>query len=179
MWSRNSRNLEMFLTAVPNMEPFYQFCGVVLLCVGLLLKFTWVNLVLASRMDLSNYLIFECQKLFVCSTRLHPKVERAVGVGFQPGLQPAKVVSAFQAGDIQFLDMRNLKEAYLTIDAHRGSLTSLVVHRHAPLIASGSSKKLYLNIKGSDLLSAETNGNQKNLFLHLSFLLAFSSYFFF
>ncbi|MCD7453047.1 hypothetical protein HAX54_019479 [Datura stramonium] len=83
----------------------------------LLLKFTWVNLVLASRMDLSNYLIFECQKLFVCSTRLHPKVERAVGVGFQPGLQPAKVVSAFQAGDIQFLDMRNLKEAYLTIDA--------------------------------------------------------------
>ncbi|WMV51805.1 hypothetical protein MTR67_045190 [Solanum verrucosum] len=127
------------------------FCA---LC-SLLLKFTWVNLVRDSWMDLSNYLIFECQKckMPVCSTRPHPKVERVVGVCFQPGLQPAKVVSASQAGDIQFLDMRNLKEAYLTIDAHRGSLTSLAVHRHAPLIASGSSKQLIkvFNLEGQQL----------------------------
>ncbi|KAK4724677.1 hypothetical protein R3W88_027456 [Solanum pinnatisectum] len=92
-------------------------------------------------------------EMLVCSTRPHSKVERVVGVCFQPGLQPAKVVSASQAGDIQFLDMRNLKEAYLTIDAHRGSLTSLAVHRHAPLIASGSSKQLIkvFNLEGQQL----------------------------
>lgn len=53
-----------------------------------------------------------------------------------------QIVSASQAGDIQFLDIRNQKEAYLTIDAHRGSLTALAIHRHAPLIASGSAKQL-------------------------------------
>nr|KAJ0197766.1 hypothetical protein LSAT_V11C700366770 [Lactuca sativa] len=31
------------------------------------------------------------------------------------------IVSASQAGDIQFLDIRNQSDAYLTIDAHRGS----------------------------------------------------------
>uniref|UniRef100_A0A7N0T3I6 Raptor N-terminal CASPase-like domain-containing protein n=1 Tax=Kalanchoe fedtschenkoi TaxID=63787 RepID=A0A7N0T3I6_KALFE len=70
------------------------------------------------------------------------KVGKVVGIGFQPGLDPLKIVSASQAGDIQFLDIRNQKEAYLTIDAHRGSLTALAVHRHAPLIASGSAKQL-------------------------------------
>nr|XP_009769378.1 PREDICTED: regulatory-associated protein of TOR 1-like [Nicotiana sylvestris]XP_016506539.1 PREDICTED: regulatory-associated protein of TOR 1-like [Nicotiana tabacum] len=92
-------------------------------------------------------------EMLVCATRPHPEVERVVGVGFQPGLQPAKVVSASQAGDIQFLDMRNLKEAYLTIYAHRGSLTSLAVHRHAPLVASGSSKQLIkvFNLEGEQL----------------------------
>ncbi|KAA0036242.1 regulatory-associated protein of TOR 1 [Cucumis melo var. makuwa] len=49
----------------------------------------------------------------------------------------ALIVSASQAGDIQFLDIRNL-----TIDAHRGSLTALAVHRHAPILASGSAKQL-------------------------------------
>ncbi|KAJ9703026.1 hypothetical protein PVL29_004683 [Vitis rotundifolia] len=42
-------------------------------------------------------------------------VEGVVGIGFQPGLDP-------------FLDMRNGNHAYLTIDAHRGSLTVLAVH---------------------------------------------------
>lgn len=55
-----------------------------------------------------------------------------------------QIVSASQAGDIQFLDIRNDTNAYLTIDAHRGSLTALAVHRHAPVIASGSAKQ---NIK--------------------------------
>lgn len=53
-----------------------------------------------------------------------------------------QIVSASQAGDIQFLDIRNCKDAYLTMDAHRGSLTALAVHRHAPILASGSAKQL-------------------------------------
>ncbi|XP_047254173.1 regulatory-associated protein of TOR 1 isoform X3 [Capsicum annuum] len=92
-------------------------------------------------------------EMLVCSIRPHTEVERVVGVGFQPELQPAKVVSASQAGDIQFLDMRNLKEAYLSIYAHRGSLTSLALHRHAPLVASDSSKQLFkiFNLEGEQL----------------------------
>lgn len=64
-----------------------------------------------------------------------------------------QIVSASQAGDIQFLDVRNLRDAYLTIDAHRGSLTALAVHRHAPLIASGSAKQLIkvFNLEGEQL----------------------------
>ena len=53
-----------------------------------------------------------------------------------------QIVSASQAGDIQFLDIRNQTQAYLTIDAHRGSLTALAVHRHAPVVASGSAKQI-------------------------------------
>ncbi|KAK1270551.1 Regulatory-associated protein of TOR 1 [Acorus gramineus] len=79
----------------------------------------------------------------VCSTRPHTqRVERVVGIGFQPGLDPSKIVSASQAGDIQFLDIRNDSKAYLTIEAHRGSLTALAIHRHAPVIASGSAKQI-------------------------------------
>ena len=51
-------------------------------------------------------------------------------------------MSASQAGDIQFLDIRSHNEAYLTIHAHRGSLTALAIHRHAPVIASGSAKQI-------------------------------------
>ncbi|XP_022733761.1 regulatory-associated protein of TOR 1-like isoform X2 [Durio zibethinus] len=79
----------------------------------------------------------------VCTTRPHTQqVERVMGIGFQPGLDQGKIVSASQAGDIQFLDIRSQRDAYLTIDAHRGSLTALAVHRHAPIIASGSAKQL-------------------------------------
>ena len=62
-------------------------------------------------------------------------------------------MSASQAGDIQFLDIRNQSDAYLTIDAHRGSLTALAIHRHAPLIASGSAKQLIkvFNLEGEQL----------------------------
>ncbi|KAK8490165.1 hypothetical protein V6N11_043378 [Hibiscus sabdariffa] len=81
--------------------------------------------------------------MLVCATRPHTQqVERVVGIGFQPGLDQGKIVSASQAGDIQFLDIRNQRDTYLTIDAHRGSLTALAVHRHAPIIASGSAKQL-------------------------------------
>ncbi|GMI64468.1 hypothetical protein like AT3G08850 [Hibiscus trionum] len=82
-------------------------------------------------------------EMLVCATRPHTQqVERVVGIGFQPGLDQGKIVSASQAGDIQFLDIRNQRDAYLTIVAHRGSLTALAVHRHAPIIASGSAKQL-------------------------------------
>ncbi|KAI7745103.1 hypothetical protein M8C21_017803 [Ambrosia artemisiifolia] len=82
-------------------------------------------------------------KGLVCVTQPHtPRVERVVGIGFQPGLYPTKIVSASQAGDIQFLDIRNQNEAYLTINAHRGSLTAFAIHRHAPLVASCSAKQL-------------------------------------
>ncbi|KAK7395010.1 hypothetical protein VNO78_15551 [Psophocarpus tetragonolobus] len=81
--------------------------------------------------------------MFVCGLRPHTRrVEKIVGIGFQPGLDQGKIVSASQAGDIQFLDIRNHSGAYLTIEAHRGSLTALAVHRHAPIIASGSAKQL-------------------------------------
>ncbi|CAA6654661.1 unnamed protein product [Spirodela intermedia] len=58
-------------------------------------------------------------EMLVSATRPHTQsVERVVGIGFQPGLDSGKIVSASQAGDIQFLDIRN-RTAYLTIDAHR------------------------------------------------------------
>ncbi|XP_006602694.1 regulatory-associated protein of TOR 1-like isoform X4 [Glycine soja] len=80
--------------------------------------------------------------MLVCGLRPHTqRVEKVVGIGFQPGLDQGKIVSASQAGDIQFLDIRNHSSAYLTIEAHRGSLTALAVHRHAPIIASGSAKQ--------------------------------------
>ncbi|XP_054780131.1 regulatory-associated protein of TOR 1 [Prosopis cineraria] len=82
-------------------------------------------------------------EMVVSELRPHmQRVERVVGISFQPGLDPGKIVSASQAGDIQFLDIRNQTDAYLTIDAHRGSLTALAVHRHAPIIASGSAKQI-------------------------------------
>ncbi|WOL04841.1 regulatory-associated protein of TOR 2 [Canna indica] len=90
----------------------------------------------------------------VCTARPHTqRVEKVVGIGFQPGLDPTKIVSASQAGDIQFLDVRNHTEPYLTIDAHRGSLTALAVHRHAPIIASGSAKQIVkvFSLKGEQL----------------------------
>ncbi|EPS59850.1 hypothetical protein M569_14955, partial [Genlisea aurea] len=90
----------------------------------------------------------------VCGTRPHvQRVERVVGLAFLPGLEPAKIISASQAGDIQFLDMRRAEKMYLTINAHRGSLSALAVHRHAPLIASGSAQQIIkvFNLNGHPL----------------------------
>lgn len=93
-------------------------------------------------------------EMLVCGLRPHKRVEKVVGIGFQPGLDPGKIVSASQAGDIQFLDIRNQRSTYLTIEAFRGSLTALTVHRHAPIIASGSSKQLIkvFSLEGGDQL---------------------------
>ncbi|CAI9097189.1 OLC1v1033561C1 [Oldenlandia corymbosa var. corymbosa] len=93
-------------------------------------------------------------EMLVSAARPHTqRLERIVGLAFQPGLEPGKIVSASQAGFIQFLDMRRLGDTYLTIDAHRGSLTALAVHRHAPLVASGSAKQLIklFNLEGEQL----------------------------
>ncbi|KAJ4841471.1 Regulatory-associated protein of TOR 1 [Turnera subulata] len=92
-------------------------------------------------------------EMLVCATE--PHTQRVVGMGFQPGLDPAKIISASQAGDIQFLDIRNSRDSYLTIDAHRGSLTALAVHRHAPIIASGSAKQIIkvFSLEGEQLAS--------------------------
>ncbi|XP_073034255.1 LOW QUALITY PROTEIN: regulatory-associated protein of TOR 1-like [Primulina eburnea] len=93
-------------------------------------------------------------EMLVSETQPHTqRVERVVGMGFQPGLEPAKLVSASQAGNIQFLDMRAAKKTYLTIEAHRGSLTALAIHRHAPLVASGSAKQFIkiFNLTGDQL----------------------------
>ncbi|GFY83843.1 regulatory-associated protein of TOR 1 [Actinidia rufa] len=98
----------------------------------------------------------------VCTTRPHTqRVERVVGIAFQPGLDPTKIISASQAGDIQFLDIRWQEVAYLTIDAHKGYLTALAVHRHAPVIASGSTKELIkvFNLKGEQLGSIRYSPN--------------------
>ncbi|XP_051130261.1 regulatory-associated protein of TOR 1 isoform X2 [Andrographis paniculata] len=93
-------------------------------------------------------------EMLVSSTRPHTQeADKVVGLGFLPGLEPAKIVSASQAGNIQFLDMRRPIPKYLTIEAHRGSLTALAVHRHAPIIASGSAKQLIkvFNLEGDPL----------------------------
>ncbi|PUZ43415.1 hypothetical protein GQ55_8G007600 [Panicum hallii var. hallii] len=81
-------------------------------------------------------------RLIYMATPHAPRTEKVVGIGFQPGFDPYKIVSASQAGDIQFLDVRRAAEPYLTIEAHRGSLTALAVHRHAPVVASGSAKQM-------------------------------------
>ncbi|KAL8526523.1 hypothetical protein ACS0TY_015644 [Phlomoides rotata] len=92
--------------------------------------------------------------MLVNETRAHTqRNKRVVGVGFQPGGEPTKLISASQGGDIQFLDMRHITCSYLIIDAIRDSLTALAVHRHAPIIACGSAKKLIkvFNLEGDAL----------------------------
>lgn len=53
-----------------------------------------------------------------------------------------QMVSASPAGDLKFLDMRKNSAPYHEVEAHKGQLTSLAVHRHAPVIATGSGKQL-------------------------------------
>ncbi|KAJ7559940.1 hypothetical protein O6H91_04G107500 [Diphasiastrum complanatum] len=74
-----------------------------------------------------------------CSTKPHS--QRVMGIDFQPGMDTGKIVSASQAGDIKFLDIRNSSSPYHTVEAHKGHLTALAVHRYAPVIASGSAKQ--------------------------------------
>lgn len=64
----------------------------------------------------------------------------------------SQIVSASQAGDIQFLDVRMAAEPYLTIEAHRGSLTALAVHRHAPVVASSAKQMIKVfSLEGEQL----------------------------
>ncbi|KAK1391180.1 Regulatory-associated protein of TOR 1 [Heracleum sosnowskyi] len=97
--------------------------------------------------------LFDIRTPDMLVSAVKPHTQKVVGMSFQPGLDPAKIVSASHAGDIQFLDFRHHRDAYLTIHAHRGSLAALAVHRHAPLIASGSAKHLIkvFNMDGEQL----------------------------
>lgn len=75
----------------------------------------------------------------VCCTTPHPS--RVVGVSFQPQADATKLVSASSGGDIQLLDVRRGGAAYVSVEAHKGSLTALAVHRHAQVMATGSAKQ--------------------------------------
>jgi len=52
-----------------------------------------------------------------------------------------QMISASPAGDLKFLDLRNNSRPYLEVYTNKRHLTSIAVHRHAPLIATGSSKQ--------------------------------------
>ncbi|XP_024397087.1 regulatory-associated protein of TOR 1 isoform X2 [Physcomitrium patens] len=78
-------------------------------------------------------------EMLVCAMKPHGT--KVVGLDFQPGADFTKLISASQAGDLKMLDLRN-SAPYLEVDAHKGHLTSLAVHRYAPVIATGSGKQL-------------------------------------
>ncbi|CBI18072.3 unnamed protein product, partial [Vitis vinifera] len=92
-----------------------------------------VNLQLVLWMVLSSYLTSD-PKMLVCAARPHARtIERVVGIGFQPGLDPAIL--------------------------QRGSLTALAVQQHAPLIASGSAKQFIkvFSLEGSQRCTIRFN----------------------
>jgi regulator-associated protein of mTOR len=73
------------------------------------------------------------------------------------------MISASQAGDLKMLDMRKSSAPYLEVEAHKGNLTSIAVHRYAPVIATGSGKQL--------IKTFSTSGEQLSLVrYHNSFL---------
>lgn len=74
-----------------------------------------------------------------------------------------QIISASPAGDLKFLDMRRFSEPYLERNAHKGHLTALTAHRHAPVIATGSGKQL--------IKTFSTNGELLSMIrYHSSFL---------
>jgi regulator-associated protein of mTOR len=78
--------------------------------------------------------------MLVCAMK--PHTQKVVGLDFQPGMDFSKIISASPAGDLKFLDMRKGSAPYLEVEALRGNLTALAVHRHAPVIATGSGRQL-------------------------------------
>lgn len=52
-----------------------------------------------------------------------------------------QMISASAAGDLKFLDLRNSSGPYSEVEAHKGHLTCMAIHRHAPLVATGSGKQ--------------------------------------
>lgn len=72
-------------------------------------------------------------------------------------------MSASPGGDLRFLDLRQTSAPFLEVAAHRGHLTLLTAHRHAPVIATGSGKQL--------IKVFSTDGRQLNMVkFHNSFL---------
>lgn len=97
----------------------------------------------------------------VCA--ITPHQQRVVGIDFLPGMDSLKIVSASLAGDLKFLDVRNSTKPYSDVNAYNGSLSAIAVHRHAPIIASGSAKQFIkvFNVNGEPL---------NNIRYHNSFL---------
>lgn len=79
-----------------------------------------------------------------------------------------QVISASVAGDIQFLDVRFAAGGpFLSVDAHKGHLSSLAVHRHASVMASGSSTQ-YIRVSAEcSGLSSTENSREHNLLCSL------------
>ncbi|KAL7264205.1 hypothetical protein ACSBR1_002206 [Camellia fascicularis] len=116
--------------------------------------------------------------MMVGTAQLHIQgTGRVVGLGFQPGLDPLKIVSASDAGDIQFLDLRNRNNPYLSIHPYTGSLTAFVIHRHAPIIASGSANQHIdvFDLDGDQLSSIRYHQTMAEKTRHVS-CLAFHPY---
>ncbi|CAI5465827.1 unnamed protein product [Closterium sp. Yama58-4] len=89
----------------------------------------------------------------VCGTHHHS--HRVAGIAFHPASTAApQIISASSSGEIVFLDARNPGQPIRRVEAHKGHLTALSVHRHLPVMATGSSKQLIrvFNMSG-DLLS--------------------------
>eukprot|EP00850_Spirogloea_muscicola_P012963 SM000086S23015 [mRNA] locus=s86:21057:31095:- [translate_table: standard] len=80
-------------------------------------------------------------RIFDMRARGSPHAQRVVGIDYQPGMDPTRLVSASIGGDIKFLDVRRDGLPYMSLDAHKGNMTALAVHRHANVIASGSAKQ--------------------------------------
>jgi regulator-associated protein of mTOR len=74
-----------------------------------------------------------------------------------------QMISASQAGDLKMLDLRKSSTPYLEVEAHKGNLTSMAVHRYSPVIATGSGKQL--------IKTFSTSGEQLSMVrYHNSFL---------
>lgn len=103
------------------------------------------------------------REMLVCAMK--PHTTKVVGLDFQPGADHTKMISASQAGDMKMLDIRKSSAPYLEVEAHKGNLTSMVVHRYAPIIATGSAKQLPV------IKTFSTNGEQLSMVkFHNSFL---------
>ncbi|XP_024514847.1 regulatory-associated protein of TOR 2 [Selaginella moellendorffii] len=89
-----------------------------------------------------SFMMFDVRKQDkqVFSQKAH--FQRVAGIDFvQSGIDTTEVVSASQAGDIKIYDVRKLDLPVVSVEAHKGHLTSLAAHRYAPVLASGSSKQ--------------------------------------
>jgi regulator-associated protein of mTOR len=96
------------------------------------------------------------------------RVGKIVGIGFQPGLDPSKIVSASEFGGIKLFDVRHQKDAYFTLNENKGPFTTLAVHRHTPIFASGSARQTIdvFNIDGERLGSSNIRSNINCLTFH-------------
>ncbi|CAM6047767.1 unnamed protein product, partial [Sphagnum compactum] len=107
--------------------------------------------------------VFDIRSRDMLVCEMKPHAQKVVGLDFLAGPDHFKIVSASPAGDLKFLDLRNSSGPYQGVDAHKGHLTSIAVHRHAQVIATGSSKQV--------IKTFSANGEQLGMVrFHNSFL---------